>query len=80
MDGMNLSTYVVRKLRKTSPVAEFNCGDQDLNDFVRNEAIDYQNARLSTTYLLISMEQHVDAFFSLAHDRISLSLSQEALS
>ena len=73
MNGMNLSTYVVRKLRKTSPVAEFNCGDQDLNDFVRNEAIDYQNARLSTTYLLISMEQHVDAFFSLAHDRISLS-------
>ena len=45
----------------------------DLNDFFTNESLDYQKARLSTTYLLLSENGIVDAYFSIAHDRVSIS-------
>ena len=63
----------VRKLRKTSNVSLFDCGDKDLNDFVSNESWLYQKARLSTTYILESSTGEIDGYFSLAHDRISMS-------
>ena len=67
------NTYSVRKLRKTSVVASFDCGDDDLNDFISNESLDYQKARLSVTYIYESCSGHVDGYISLANDRISLS-------
>ena len=30
-----MNTHVVRKLRQTSPVDNFDCGDLDLNDFLQ---------------------------------------------
>jgi hypothetical protein len=51
---------------------EFNCGDADLNDFLLNDALNYQNELLAVTYLLIDGDQTV-AFFSLLNDRISIS-------
>ncbi|MBQ9396569.1 MAG: GNAT family N-acetyltransferase [Proteobacteria bacterium] len=63
----------VRKLRKTSNVSSFDCGDKDLNDFVSNESWLYQKARLSTTYILESSTGNIDGYFSLANDRISMS-------
>ena len=42
----------VRKiLDKTDNVANFLCGNKDIDDFIRNESLDYQNERLGTTYL-----------------------------
>ena len=45
----------------------------DLNDFITSEAWMYQTARLAVTYLYESNDGRVDAYFSLDHDRISLS-------
>jgi hypothetical protein len=33
-------------------VATFDCGDIDLNNFLLNDAVKYQQARLSVTHLL----------------------------
>ena len=72
-DYSSIQTHIVRKLRHSSPVDNFDCGDFDLNDFLTSESLDYQKARLSTTYLLLSETGCVDAYFSIAHDRVSLS-------
>ena len=63
----------VRKLRNTSNVDGFTCGDLDSDDFLVNESFDFQKARLSTTYIFESNTGSVYGYFSLANDRVSLS-------
>lgn len=55
-------------------VSIFDCGDDDLNDFIINEAPLYRSALLSVTYIVEDKEtQHALAYFSLSNDRISVT-------
>ncbi len=55
-------------------LTEFDCGDDDLNDFLHNEAILYEEALIAATYLVVAISSRkVIAYFSLANDKISLS-------
>lgn len=55
-------------------IQSFDCGDEDLNDFIINDAPLYYRARLSTSYVLEDKKTgDVIGYFSLAHDRISLT-------
>ncbi|MBD5358327.1 MAG: GNAT family N-acetyltransferase [Bacteroides sp.] len=66
--------YQIRRLRRGESVASFNCGDEDLNDFILNEAVKYREARLAVTYVIeIKNTNNVVGFFSLANDRVSIS-------
>lgn len=66
--------YQIRRLRKGETVSSFDCGDDDLNDFILNEAVQYREARLAVTYVIeIKDTDRVVGFFSLANDRISIS-------
>ena len=40
----SFGTCKVRKLQKDERVKSFNCGDDDLNDFILNESPHYQKA------------------------------------
>lgn len=50
----------------------FNCGDDDLNDFLKTDAKNYQEELLAVTYLLID-NKNIVAYFSLLNDRISIA-------
>ena len=63
----------VRAIDSGNCVQEFDCGDQDLNDFIIHESWPYLKARLSVTYIYESVIGKVDAFISLANDRVSMS-------
>lgn len=66
--------YSIRKLLKGEDVTSFNCGDDDLNDFILHEAKFYRKELLAVSYVLESDGSHkVCAYFSMANDRISLS-------
>lgn len=68
-----LSDFEIRKLSQVDQVVEFDCGDEDLNDFIINDAPLYRKALLSTTYILANKKNDkVAAFFSIANDRISI--------
>ena len=67
------ATYSVRSLAREECAHEFDCGDEDLNDFVTNEAGAYRQAMLAVTYVVVDKQQQVAAYFSLANDRISLT-------
>lgn len=68
------SRYEVRKLSADEQIKSFNCGDEDLNDFLLNEAALYRKALLAVTYVFEDKNtRKVVAFFSLANDRVSLS-------
>ena len=48
----------------------FDCGDEDLNHFLFNDAVPYQNHLLSVTYIGRT-DKRIAYFFSLSNDKIS---------
>lgn len=75
MTAEEISTrYQIRRLGKGETVKSFDCGDEDLNDFIINESVHYRQARLATTYVIEErLTDKVVGFFSLANDRVSIS-------
>ena len=67
--------FFIRRLDETEYVNVFDCGDDDLNDFIINESVPFRRALLAVTYVLAekSDPDKVIAFCSLANDRVSLS-------
>ncbi len=66
--------FLIRKLTDGELVERFNCGDEDLNDFILNESVDYLKARLAVTYIIEERDtRRAVGFFSLANDRVSIS-------
>ena len=49
----------------------FDCGNQDLNDFLLIDSKNYQKKLLSVTYIL-QTEKDIAAFFSVSNDKISI--------
>lgn len=66
--------YQIRRLSKNEKVGAFDCGDEDLNDFILNESVLYRQTRLAVSYVIETRDSHkVVGFFSLANDRVSIS-------
>lgn len=70
------ASYVVRKLGSDERIISFNCGDDDLNDFICNESHLYRDEMLSVSYVMESADdfshEGVVAYFSLANDKVSV--------
>lgn len=68
-----LADYEIRKLGPLDRVGFFDCGDDDLNDFIVNDAPLYRKTLLAMTYILENKNTgKVIAYFSVANDRISI--------
>jgi len=67
-------TCRVRRLQTGDIIADFDCGDEDLNDFLLNESSFYRNALLSVTYVVEHKQTNeIMAYFSLSNDKVSIS-------
>lgn len=67
--------YSVHRMDEQDKVAAFDCGDEDLNGFILNDAPLYRKEKLAVTYTVLekATDNRVVAFFSLSNDRISIS-------
>ena len=64
----------VRRLNIGDKIDTFYCEDEDLNDFLLNEASLYRNALLAITYVVEDKHTNeVLAYFSLSNDKVSIS-------
>lgn len=69
---MALSDYSRFKLESRQQIKSFECSDGDLNDFLFNDALDYQNQLMGVTYLVADKPNDtVAAYFTLSNDKIS---------
>ena len=76
-DTSLFSPLIVVKLEMQDTVKSFDCGDEDLNDFILHESPLYRKEKLAVTYVLKEAgditNEYIKAFFSLSNDRISIS-------
>lgn len=71
---MDYERLRIRKLKAAERIEDFNCGDADLNDFIRSEAGLYSLELLAVTYVVEDdTTGKMLAYFSLANDKVSLS-------
>lgn len=65
----------MQRLEGTEHINTFDCGDEDLNDYIVNESPNYTKAMISVTYIIIdkNQEDKIIAYFSLANDKLSVS-------
>ena len=71
---LNITDYRVRPLEEGERVKSFDCGDDDLNDFILNAAHLYREELLAVTYVMEERSSgKVLAYFSLMNDKVSLN-------
>ncbi|MBQ9539454.1 MAG: GNAT family N-acetyltransferase [Treponema sp.] len=70
-----LRNYDVKKLDERFPVSDFDCGDEDLNDFLKKEVFLYKEQLLAMPYVLTKKDDisKILAYFTLANDKISVT-------
>ena len=78
MAEMNTKAIVLARLTEDEIVnlANFNCGDDVMNEFIKTEAFDEQELGLNTTILLY-YEGSLAAFCSICTDSIKLAHSEK---
>lgn len=67
---MDLLDFRIMWLEPTIDLSNFDCGDEDLNDFLISDALNYQAELLAVTYLLTDKNNRTVAFFSLSNDSL----------
>ena len=60
----------IEKLTDNHNLTSFDCGDVDLNEFLTDDAIPFQEKRIATTYIVI-INDRVAAYFRLLNDKVS---------
>lgn len=67
--------YQIKRLENTDKIESFDCGDDDLNDFILNQSSFFKTEKLAVSYTLQSRDnpRDVAAFFSLSNDKISIT-------
>ncbi|MDO8554265.1 MAG: GNAT family N-acetyltransferase [Candidatus Micrarchaeota archaeon] len=79
-DIIDFNKLDIVKLSAGFDLLAFDCGDSDLNSFLKDDALLYQNGALAITYLCLHKNQIV-GYFSLSSDSIRLDLGEkEAMS
>lgn len=63
--------YNITKLTKEHDLSNFNCGLEDMDNFLKDDALDQQEENMNTTYLL-TYQNKILGFFSLLADRIDI--------
>ncbi|MBI5002286.1 GNAT family N-acetyltransferase [Candidatus Woesearchaeota archaeon] len=64
------------RLSKIYDLTAFDCGDKDINEFLKEDALIYQDKKLATT-TIFTCNDEVIGFFSTAADSLKLKLTEK---
>lgn len=70
----SIEKYRFIRLNENNVVESFDCGDQDLNDFILNRSVAYQKYLLSVSYAFANPDNgKILAYCSLANDKVAVT-------
>lgn len=72
MDKLDIGELAIVPLNKGLRIENFDCGDCDLNEFIRHDSFAYDEKMLAKTYVVISKGE-IAGFFSICTDAIRMS-------
>jgi len=78
-DILDFETPVKLKEDMLDSVKEFDCGDNDLNEFLTDDALKYMKQNLATTYLCNHTKHGLLAYFSISADSIEISEKEKEI-
>lgn len=64
---MPLTDYQFAKLTPDTDLADFDCGDKDITDWLKDDSKDYQTELIANTYLFLDQNK-VIAYFCIFND------------
>lgn len=77
---MDFSNLTFRQVNSDTQIKSFDCGDADLNDFLREDARNYFESMMAETYLLEdNVAQKTVAYYSLLNDKIVFDPDEKPL-
>ncbi|MEX6686592.1 GNAT family N-acetyltransferase [Danxiaibacter flavus] len=62
--------FTLRPISRETLLPAFDCGDDDLNDFFQEDAINYASAHLAKTFMVLNQHRKMIAYFSLFNDSL----------
>lgn len=65
---MNLFDFTFIQLDNNIVLRHFDCDDADINEFLKEDALNYQTQRIANTYLFLDNSPEIVAFFSISND------------
>ncbi|MEX8547278.1 MAG: hypothetical protein V5804_06725 [Mucilaginibacter sp.] len=65
---MTLSDFKFVPLTAKIDVQEFDCGEPDITNFLKEDAFNYQNQLMANTYLFIGDDNYIVAYFCISND------------
>ena len=60
-----MSSYFASVINSSNDFTKFSCGDADLDDFIKNEALGYHEQKYASTYVWRTSDLVPIAFFPL---------------
>ena len=73
---IDFSQVEKQRLAKYHDLTKFDCDDNDINEFLKKDALVYQEMKIATTTIFIYKEEII-GFFSATSDSIRLNLSEK---
>lgn len=74
--ALDFSLVKAERLAKYHNLANFDCEDEDINDFIKNDALLYQEKKIATTTIFI-FNQEIIGFCSIAADSLKLKVPEK---
>ena len=70
-----LNRYDIQKLEDDVCINSFDCGDEDLNDFITSEVVFYEKQLIAMPYVIIEKNnpESLLAYFTLSNDKIAVT-------
>ncbi|CAM4320529.1 hypothetical protein SAMN06265348_110136 [Pedobacter westerhofensis] len=65
---LELLDFTLNAISENSKVASFDCDQADITDFLREDALNYQNQLLASTYIFTDLKENIWAYFSVSND------------
>lgn len=62
--------YEIVRLKPDTELKGFDCGNEDINNFLVEDSIDYQNGLLAVTYLAVA-DNRILSYFCLLNDKLA---------